>query len=52
MPVGFQPFVNDQDDGANLQLLGLSLNTVHFTILMAAAKSIQAVGWGRRGRSL
>jgi hypothetical protein len=31
---------------------GSSLNTVHFTILMAAAKSIQVVGWGTRGRSL
>jgi transposase len=27
-------------------------NAVHFTILMAAAKSIQVVGWGARGRSL
>jgi hypothetical protein len=27
-------------------------NTVHFTILMAAVKLIQAVGWGARGRSL
>jgi hypothetical protein len=27
-------------------------NTVHFRILMAAAKSIQVVGWGTRGRSL
>jgi hypothetical protein len=29
-----------------------SPNTVHFRILMAAAKSIQVVGWGTRGRSL
>jgi len=29
-----------------------SSNTVHFRILMAAAKSIQVVGWGTRGRSL
>jgi len=29
-----------------------SVNTVHFRILMAAAKSIQVVGWGTRGRSL
>jgi hypothetical protein len=29
-----------------------SPNTVHFTILMAAVKLIQAVGWGARGRSL
>ena len=27
-------------------------NAVHFRILMAAAKSIQVVGWGTRGRSL
>jgi len=26
-------------------------NTVHFTILMAAAKSIRVVGCGARGRS-
>jgi hypothetical protein len=32
--------------------IGPSPNTVHFTILMAAAKSIQVVGWGTRGRSL
>jgi hypothetical protein len=29
-----------------------SLNAVHFTILMAAAKSIRVVGCGARGRSL
>jgi hypothetical protein len=27
-------------------------NTVHFAILMAAAKSTRMVGWGARGRSL
>jgi maltose/moltooligosaccharide transporter len=32
--------------------LGANPNTVHFRILMAAAKSIQVVGWGTRGRSL
>jgi hypothetical protein len=31
---------------------GPKANTVHFRILMAAAKSIQVVGWGTRGRSL
>ncbi len=30
----------------------LSPNTVHSTILMAAAKSMRVVGWGMRGRSL
>jgi hypothetical protein len=32
--------------------IGASPNTVHFMILMAAVKLIQAVGWGARGRSL
>ena len=32
--------------------IAASPNTVHFRILMAAAKSIQVVGWGTRGRSL
>jgi hypothetical protein len=32
--------------------MGTKRNAVHFTILMAAAKSIQVVGCGARGRSL
>ena len=32
--------------------IGAKGNTVHFTIRMAAAKSIEVVGWGTRGRSL
>ena len=31
---------------------GVNRNTVHFAILMAAAKSIRTVGCGARGRSL
>jgi hypothetical protein len=34
------------------QLTTASPNAVHFTILMAAAKSIRTVGCGVRGRSL
>ena len=34
-----------------LDNLGPKLNTVHFTTLMAAAKSIRTVGCGARGRS-
>jgi hypothetical protein len=35
-----------------LYLIQASPNAVHFTILMAAAKSIRTVGCGARGRSL
>jgi len=39
-------------DAPGLKFSRLKANTVHFTILMAAAKSIRVVGCGARGRSL
>ena len=38
--------------GQELQYQDTSPNAVHFTVLMAAAKSIRTVGCGARGRSL